>query len=109
MISIKLPYEEVSEQYNFIKNDLFMASTDPNIDRIIVFYHSLAYTSPADTGKGNRAEKELRETYHPLFEEYKVDLILQAHNHNYQRSYPIIYNNDDPKNPIITDDNNNKN
>ena len=51
----------------------------------------------------------MRETYHPLFEEYKVDLILQAHNHNYQRSYPIIYNNDDPKNPIITDDNNNKN
>ena len=49
VISTELPYEEGSEQYNFIKNDLFMASTDPNIDWIIVFYHSLAYTSPADT------------------------------------------------------------
>jgi hypothetical protein len=34
---------------------------------------------------------------------------LQAHNHHYQRSYPISYNNDNPKNPIITEDNNNNN
>ena len=104
VISTELPYEEGSEQYNFVNNDLSNASLDPNIDWIVVFYHSLAYTSPADTGKGNRAEKELRETYHPLFAEYDVDLVLQAHNHNYQRSYPILYNNDNPKNPIITDD-----
>ena len=110
-ISTEFPYEKGSEQYNFVNNDLSKVSSDPNIDWIIVFFHSLAYTSPADTGKGNRAEKELRETYHPLFDKYDVDIVLQAHNHNYQRSYPIIFNNDKPKEPIITDntDNNNNN
>jgi len=105
VISTELPYEKGSAQYNFVNNDLSNASSDPDIDWIVVFYHSLAYTSPSDIGKGNRAEKELRETYHPLFAQYKVDLVLQAHNHHYQRSYPISYNNDNPKNPIITDDN----
>ena len=27
-----------------------------------------------------------------LFEKYDVDLVLQAHNHNYQRTFPISYN-----------------
>jgi len=109
-ISTELPYENDSEQYDFVNNDLSKVSLDPNIDWIVVFYHSLAYTSPADTGKGNSAEKELRSTYHHLFEKYGVDLVLQAHNHHYQRSYPILYNNDKPKEPIATDNsyNNNK-
>jgi len=51
-ISTELPYEEGSEQYNFVNNDLSKTSSNPEIDWIIVFYHSLAYTSPADTGKG---------------------------------------------------------
>lgn len=107
-ISTELPYEKDSEQYNFVNNDLSKVSSDPNIDWIIVFFHSLAYTSPADVGKGNRAEKELRATYHPLFDKYNVDIVLQAHNHNYQRSYPVIYNVDDSKNPTITDNDKNK-
>jgi hypothetical protein len=102
-ISTEIPFNEESSQYNFVSNDLADASMNPNIDWIVVFYHTLAYTSPADIGKGNSADKELRNTYHPLFDKYHVDLVLQAHNHNYQRSYPIIYNNEDPKNPVITD------
>jgi hypothetical protein len=107
-ISIELPFEEGSSQYSFVNNDLEKASMDPNIDWIVVYYHNLAYTSPADVGKGNGAEKELRDTYHPLFDKYNVDLVLQAHNHNYQRSYPVIYNVDDSKNPTITDNDKNK-
>jgi hypothetical protein len=56
----------------------------------------------------------LRETYHPLFDQYGVDLVLQGHNHNYERSYPITYNNnannnDDGSlsNPTITSNNTN--
>ncbi|HEU5461406.1 MAG TPA: metallophosphoesterase [Nitrososphaeraceae archaeon] len=107
VMSTELPYEEGSAQYNFVNNDLSKVSLNPDIDWIIVDYHSLAYTSPANIGKGNSAEKELRDTYHPLFVKYNVDLVLQAHNHNYQRSYPIIYNNDNSTNPIITDTNKN--
>lgn len=51
----------------------------------------------------------MRQNYHPLFAEYDIDLVLQANNHHYQRSYPIIYNNNNPKNPILTDDTYNNN
>jgi hypothetical protein len=32
-----------------------------------------------------------------------VDLVLQGHEHNYQRSYPLKYNINNSSNPIITD------
>jgi hypothetical protein len=40
---------------------------------------------------------------YPLFQKYNVDIILQAHNHNYQRSYPINYNNESSSSPLVTD------
>jgi hypothetical protein len=49
----------------------------------------------------------LRDVYHPLFEKYDVDLVLQGHHHNYERSYPIKYNNANSSLPIITDANTN--
>ena len=45
-------------------------------------------------------------TINAVFNDLKnVDLVLQAHSHNYQRTYPIKYNDKDPSNPIITDKN----
>jgi hypothetical protein len=46
--------------------------------------------------------------YHPLFDKYNVDLVLQAHSHNYERTYPILYNNKDSENPIIVNSNKTK-
>jgi hypothetical protein len=40
-----------------------------------------------------------------LSDKYGVDLVLQAHNHNYQRTYPISYNVTKPSTPIITNRN----
>jgi len=40
--------------------------------------------------------------YHPIFEQYNIDLVIQGHSHNYQRSYPILYNDLDPSNPTIS-------
>ena len=65
---------------------------------------SLAYTSPSVFLSGSTT---LRDTYHPLFDKYGVDLVLQGHIHNYQRSYPIKYNSNSPSSPIITDTNTN--
>jgi calcineurin-like phosphoesterase family protein len=88
VMSTEVPYGAASAQYEFVNSDLANASSDPNIDWIIVYYHRLAYTSPTH----HRAIPLLQNTYHPLFEKYEVDLVLQGHNHNYQRSYPINYN-----------------
>jgi hypothetical protein len=100
-ISTEVPYEAGSKQYDFVKNDLQKSASDPDINWIVVFYHRLAYTSPALVD----SIPILRDTYHPLFQKYGVDLVMQAHSHNYQRTYPIQFNRDHSLNPIITDKN----
>jgi hypothetical protein len=98
-----------NEQYEFVNADLASAASNPNIDWIVVYYHREAYTSPwVGVPNGHNVQiglNRLKEEYHPLFEKYNVDLVLQAHNHNYERSYPIKYNNANSSNPIITDTN----
>jgi hypothetical protein len=41
--------------------------------------------------------------YHPLFGEHNVDVVLQGHEHNYQRTYPLEYNIGNPDKPTVTD------
>ncbi|MDP9489797.1 MAG: metallophosphoesterase [Thermoproteota archaeon] len=100
IMSTELPYELGSKQYEFVKSDLENALTNSSIKWIIIAYHQPAYISPNDC-QGCSPRVTLREVYHPLFDRYNVDLVLQAHSHNYERSYPILYNNDDSENPII--------
>ena len=89
-----LPYTINSPQYSFVRNDLISTSQNPDIKWIIVYFHHPMYTSPSE----HSSDLLLRETYHPLFDQYGVDLVLQGHNHNYQRSYPITYNNNNNNN-----------
>jgi len=106
IMSTEIPYELGSEQYEFVKSDLENASTNSTIDWIITAYHQPAYISQNDC-KGCSPRVTLRELYHPLFDKYNVDLVLQAHNHNYERSYPILYNSKDSENPLIANSNKN--
>ncbi|HEY9485790.1 MAG TPA: purple acid phosphatase [Nitrososphaeraceae archaeon] len=98
-LSTETDFDDESDQYAFAKQDLEKYSKDPFIDWIIVFYHQYIYGS----GSGLEEEKDFRETYHPLFDKYKVDLALQGHLHVYERTYPITYNNDDGDEPIVQD------
>jgi hypothetical protein len=94
-----IPYVNGSEQYQFINDDLSKAANNPNIDWIIVYGYRPFYTSPTI----HPANENLRETYPPLFEKYGVDLVITAHNHNYQRSYPLVYNIEHSREPIVKD------
>ncbi|HEX7207029.1 MAG TPA: metallophosphoesterase [Nitrososphaeraceae archaeon] len=105
VMSDYVPDEIGSEQYIFVQNDLAKAASDPNIDWIVIVHHDQQYASTAH--KLLSRVNKWKEAYHPLFDQYNVDLILQGHQHNYQRTYPIEYNNDTPINPIITDRNTN--
>ena len=100
-LSAEIPFEEDSRQYEFAKQDLEKYSNDTSIDWIIVFFHKQVYSS-ASTPED---EEDFREVYHPLFEKYKVDLVLQGHLHAYERTYPITFNDDDENEPIIRDTN----
>lgn len=98
-MSTEIPLKRDTEQYKFVLNDLKKAAKNPNINWIVVFYHQVAYTSPSYL----KSIPAIRDTYHPIFQKYGVDLILQGHIHNYQRSYPIEYNNENSDNPFIMD------
>ena len=94
-----IPYVKGSKQYNFVNEDLSKASHDDRINWIIVSSFRPFYSSNT-THPGSDM---LQDTYHKLFEKYHVDIVLQAHNHNYQRTYPLLYNDTRPFTPVITD------
>ena len=100
-MSTEVPYESNSKQYGFVKDDLKKTISDPSINWIVVFYHRLAYTSPTFID----SIRALRDTYHPLFEKYGVDLVIQGHSHNYQRTFPISFNHQDSRMPYVMDKN----
>ncbi|HJU58570.1 MAG TPA: metallophosphoesterase [Nitrososphaeraceae archaeon] len=104
-LSTEHPFEEESKQYEFIKNDLEKASTNQDIDWIIVHNHKPFYSTRNDM----EVAEELRNTYHPLFEKYNIDLVISSHNQYYERTYPILYNNEDDQEPVIIDDNSESN
>ena len=83
-----IPYKYGSEQYNFVVEDLRRAHNNKNIDWIIVYSFRPFYSSLSE----HLAEPELTDTYATLFDNYSVDVVLQAHNHNYQRTFPLVYN-----------------
>jgi hypothetical protein len=87
-----------SDQYKFIENDLKLASQNENVDWIVVSNYGPFYTSPS----AHPAKNDIRNIYHPLFDKYGVDLVLNGHNHNYQRTYPLTFNIAKASNPIIT-------
>lgn len=91
-------YGPNTPQYKYVVNDLKHASADPNIDWIFVIEHVPFYTSPSK----HAANSTIRDVFHPLFDRYNVDLVFSGDNHNYQRTYPLIYNSNDGSSPIIS-------
>ncbi|MFD3502024.1 purple acid phosphatase family protein [Streptomyces sp. NPDC058678] len=58
----------------------YRASRD--IDFVVVFFHHCAYcTSTAHASEGG-----VRQEWVPLFEKYTVDLVINGHNHQYERT-----------------------
>ena len=97
--------DKAQEQLAFVKSDLENAASNPNIKWIIPFFHRIMYYDQ----EGDLVEDlvdppdhNLMDIYHPLFEQYGVNLVLQAHIHKYERTYPLKFNAEDSEDPIIT-------
>ncbi len=87
-VSTEHPFEMGSKQYEFIKNDLEIASNNSSIDWIVVHQHKPLYS----TNQDKLEAEQLRDIYQQLFQEYDVDLVISSHNQYYERTYPILYN-----------------
>jgi Calcineurin-like phosphoesterase len=96
VMDTQLPFDVDSAQYDFVKGDLYITSMDANTDWVFVMFHKPMYSSPAE----HVASTSLRDTYHPLFDAYGVDLVIQAHNHMYERTFPLDYNEENTSEPI---------
>jgi len=85
--------DERLNQIEFLQNDLHSASIDTQIDWIIVFMHKTLYSSETTETSVN-----LRNEFQTIFDSYGVDLVINAHQHAYERTKPLLFNN------TITDD-----
>jgi hypothetical protein len=87
-MSTEHPFEKGSKQYDFIKNDLEKISKNSSVDWIIVHQHKPLYSTSQDKVEA----EQLRDTYQQLFQHFDVDLLISSHNQYYERTYPILYN-----------------
>jgi hypothetical protein len=80
-LNTQKPYGPSSDQYQWLKSDPKSAYYKTFI---FVFMHDHPYCAG-----GHNSNTGLRDTLCPLFEAYKVDMVLNGHSHFYQRNGPI--------------------
>ncbi len=73
------------EQMAWFVDRLKKSREDKSVRWLIVYQHHPLYSSNA--GRGNN--KHLIKATRKIYDEFKVDLVLAGHNHNYERSYPL--------------------
>jgi 3',5'-cyclic AMP phosphodiesterase CpdA len=91
-----------TEQYKFVVNDLEKANNNSTIEWIVVMFHKPFYSSLTSHSQ----EYIMREKYQPVFDKYGVDIVLQGHNHMYDRTLPLQFNPQNISKPIVDESNN---
>lgn len=80
--------EDLRKQAEWLEN---LLRNNPNKWTVLVFHH------PIISPKATRDNIYFREKFKPLFDKYKVDLVLQGHDHAYSRGMKNIpMENDEP-------------
>jgi len=77
-------------QVRWLEDQLRAWRNGPGVDFIVAFFHECAFS----TCNGHSSDGGVRSKLAPLFARYQVDLVVQGHNHVYERTNPLIY---DPK------------
>jgi len=72
-------------QNTWVEATLAAHRGDPAIDFIVCFFHHCAYS----TVEAHASDGGVRAAWADLFDRHQVDLVLQAHNHAFERSDPI--------------------
>ena len=72
-------------QTRWLESTLADLRADPAITFVVVFFHHCAYS----TSDSHASDAGVREALTPLFDRHSVDLAVQGHNHQYERTDPI--------------------
>jgi hypothetical protein len=74
-------------QLQWLEGVLSSWRISPNIDFIVAFFHECAFS----TCNGHSSDLGVRSALGGLFARYQVDLAVQGHNHVYERTNPLLY------------------
>lgn len=86
------PEDTFGDQLAWLEADLANASTNPNIDWIIVHGHQPIYSSVSGKsflGVPVGDSRHVQQAFEDLFYQYHVDIYVDGHVHGYERSYPV--------------------
>jgi hypothetical protein len=75
-------------QNTWAERTLAAYRADPTIDFIVCFFHHCAYSTTSQ----HASDGGIRAAWSALFDRYRVDLVLQGHNHVFERTDPIRAN-----------------
>ncbi|WP_145908452.1 purple acid phosphatase family protein [Kitasatospora viridis] len=76
------------KQTAWLEKTLVAFRQDHTVDFIVVFFHHCAFS----TTHQHASEGGVREAWVPLFEKHRVDLVINGHNHVYERTDAILGN-----------------
>ncbi len=72
-------------QVAWLNTTLASLRANPNVDFIVAYFHHCAYSTCVVHGCEGGAEQ----FFVPLFDQYQVDLVINGHNHVYERTDPL--------------------
>jgi hypothetical protein len=72
-------------QVSWLRQTLTSLRADPGVDWVVAFFHHCAFA----TSGSHASDAGVRAAVAPIFDEFSVDLVLQGHNHQYERTNPI--------------------
>ncbi|RJO80055.1 phosphoesterase [Nocardia panacis] len=72
-------------QTSWVERTLAAHRANPDIDFLVCFFHHCAYS----TTDSHASDGGVRDAWVGLFDRYRVDLVLQGHNHVYERTDPL--------------------
>ncbi len=73
------------QQLSWLTDTLTRFRADPTINFIVAFFHHCAFATSSTHG----SDGGVRTALAPLFDRFSVDLVVQGHNHQYERTNPI--------------------
>lgn len=72
-------------QVAWLGSTLAAMRANPNVDFIVAYFHHCAYSTCTAHGR----EGGVEQFFVPLFDKYQIDLVINGHNHIYERTDPL--------------------
>lgn len=99
-LALALESEQAKASLRWLDEDLAKANTDrANHPYIVVLNHRGVYTTSLHAADGDVLS--IRSALSPLFDKHHVDLVINGHDHEYERSKPLHAGNPSSGEPVI--------